>query len=150
MLDSRHRIGQFIHMTTTRHHPYATRRGVTLVEMAIVIGILLTMVGSGFYIGAKIGDWRRGRNAAEALRTVYAAQRMYLADHPTTPVNSLTSALLIPYLPAGATEMPKVVSLDDNELPILVTVSPPVVDDGGGKPYDPSGKSNDGLWDIGK
>lgn len=137
-------------MTTNRRIPYAARRGVTLVEMAIVIGILLTMVGSGFYIGAKIGDWRRGRNAAESLRAVYAAQRMYLADHPTTPVTSLTPVLLTPYLPAGAKAMPKVVDLDDKELSILVTVSPPVVDDGAGKAYDPSGKSNDGLWDIGK
>ena len=137
-------------MTTNRHIPYAARRGVTLVEMAIVIGILLTMVGSGFYIGAQIGDWRRGRSAAESLRTVYAAQRMYLADHPTTPVSSLTPELLIPYLPAGATKMPTVLSLDGAELAILVTVSPPVVNDGGGKAYDPSGKSNDGLWDIGK
>ena len=118
--------------------------------MSLVIGILIALVSSGFYVGSKLGSWRLGRAAAENLRTVYAAQRMYLADHPTTAVNTLTPALLIPYLPGGATELPKVTALDDAQLSILVTVSPPVVDGGGGRPYDPSGSPNDGLWDIGK
>jgi len=137
-------------MTTTRQDPRDCRRGFTLLEMSLVIGILLALVGSGFYVGNKVGQWRLGREAAEVLRTVHAAQRMYLADNPTTPVSSITHAMLIPYLPRGATEMPTVTSLDGTELAILVTVSPPVVDGGGGKAYDPSGSPHDGLWDIGK
>lgn len=118
--------------------------------MSLVIMVLLTLTGGSLYLGAQLGDWRRGRDAAETLRTVNAAQRMFLAENPTTQVSSLTPAQLIPYLPKGATEMPTVTSLDDEELAIKITVSPPVVDAGGGEPYDPSGSTKDGLWDIGR
>src|SRR5260370_18832212 len=37
--------------------------------------------------------YRDGRAAGEALRSVKAAQLLYLADYPATPVNSLTQAL---------------------------------------------------------
>lgn len=137
-------------MKIDRQHPIRLNRGATLLEMSIVIMLLLALIGSGFYITAKVGDWRRGRDAAETLRTVYSAQRMYLADHPTTPVNSLTPEMLVPYLPAGVPQMPKVTSLEDTELAVLVSVSPPTVDAGDGKPYDPSGSPKDGLWDVGK
>jgi len=46
--------------------------------------------------------------------------------------------------------MPTITSLDDEELGINVTVSPPVVDGGGGAAYDPSGSSSDSLWDVGE
>jgi len=132
--------------------PFGKRpsRGATLLEMSLVIMMLLALTGSGIYFSGKIGEWRSGREAAETLRMVYAAQRMYLADNPTTPVSSLEPADLIPYLPAGRTEIPTVTSLEGNELPINVAVSPPVVDAGEGEPYDPSGSPNDGLWDVGR
>lgn len=125
-------------------------RGLTLLEMTIVIMVLLALTGGSLYMGGRLGDWRSGRNAAETLRTVYAAQRMFLSDHPTVPVSSLTPEQLIPYLPRGTTAMPTVTSLDDEELEIMITVSPPVVDAGGGEAYDPSGSPKDGLWDIGR
>ena len=125
-------------------------RGVTLLEMTIVIMLLLALTGGGLFFTGKISEWRRGRDAAETLRMVYAAQRMYLADNPTTSVTTLEPGDLIPYLPAGRNEIPTVTSLEGAELKINVAVSPPVVDAGDGKPYDPSGSTSDGLWDIGR
>ena len=90
-----------------------------------------------------------GRQASETLRQVYSAQKLYLADNPTASVSSLTGALLIPYLPNQATTMPTVTSLSGATLNIIVTVMPPVVNDGTGQTYDPSGSSTDNLWDVG-
>ncbi len=126
------------------------KRGLTLVEMSLVILLLLSLAGGSLYFGGKIGEWRRGREAAETLRTVHAAQRMFLSDNPTVAVSAITAEQLIPYLPRGMTAMPTVTSLDGEELGINITVSPPVVDAGDGVAYDPSGSPNDGLWDIGR
>ena len=125
-------------------------RGATLLEMTIVIMILLTLIGGGLYFGGKIGEWRLGREAAETLRMVYAAQRMYLADNPTTPVASIKPEDLIPYLPAGRKKIPTITSLEGTELTVNVAVSPPVVDAGDGDAYDPSKSPSDGVWDVGR
>jgi hypothetical protein len=117
--------------------------------MSIVILILVSLMTTGLFVSNKIGDWKLGRQASETLRMVYSAQRLYLADNPTRPVSSITNAQLIPYLPNGQTSMPTVTALDGRQLPIIVNVSPPVVNGGGGVVYDPSGNPNDGLWDIG-
>jgi len=129
-----------------------TRRfhqGATLIEISIVICVLLALMSTSLYFGSQIKEWKAGKEAAEQLRGVYAAQRMYLADHPTTAVTSLTSANLIPYLPNNPGVMPTVLSLDDDELGINVTVSPPVLTLGNAV-YDPSGSSSDSLWDAGE
>jgi prepilin-type N-terminal cleavage/methylation domain-containing protein len=127
----------------------AKSRGFTLIEMSVVIGVLVALMSTGIYFTTKIGDWQAGKAAAEQLRGVYAAQRMYLADHPTTLVANLQSADIIPYLPNNPGAMPTILSLDDEALVIDVTVSPPVVTLGGA-PYDPSGSISDSLWDVGK
>jgi type II secretory pathway pseudopilin PulG len=124
-------------------------QGATLIEMSVVICVLLALMSTGLYFGTKIKEWQAGKEAAEQLRGVYAAQRMYLADHPTTAVTSLTSANLIPYLPNNPGVMPTILSLDDTALGINVTVSPPVLTLGGAV-YDPSGGSSDSLWDVGE
>lgn len=124
-------------------------RGATLIEMSIVICVLLALMSSGLYFGNKIGEWQAGKEAAEQLRGVYAAQRMYLADHPTTAVTSLTEEHLKPYLPNNPGAMPTVLSLDKEELGINVTVSPPVLISGDAV-YDPSGNPGDSLWDVGE
>lgn len=124
-------------------------RGTTLIEMSVVICVLIALMSTGLYFSTKIKEWQAGKEAAEQLRGVYAAQRMYLADHPTTAVTSLTNEKLIPYLPNNPGAMPTVLSLDDEALGIKVTVSPPVLTLGDAD-YDPSGNSGDSLWDVGE
>lgn len=124
--------------------------GFTLVEMTVVIMILMTLMGTGLYVSKQYGNWQLGRIASEDLRSVYAAQRMYLADNPTAVVSSLTTAQIIPYLPSRATTMPTVKSLTGATLSIRVTVTPPNINNGSGGIYDPSGSTSDSLWDVGQ
>jgi type II secretory pathway pseudopilin PulG len=126
------------------------QRGTTLLELTIVIMVLMTLIGVSMYGTRSIGKWRKGREAGEQLRMVYAAQRSYLAENPTAAVSSLTEAELIPYLPNRASAIPTVSSMEDATLTIKLNVTPPVVDAGGGSVYDPSGDSRDSLWDVGK
>jgi len=125
-------------------------RAFTLVEMTLVIMILLALIGAGLFVSGSITTWKRGRDASESLRTVYTAQRLYLADNPTVAVSSLTEAMLIPYLPNQAASIPTVTSLTNTTLTIKVNVFPPVVNNGSGGTYDPSGNSKDSLWDVGE
>jgi type II secretory pathway pseudopilin PulG len=124
--------------------------GVTLLEMTVVILVLLTLLGVGVLTSSKIGEWKLGREAGEVLRSVHAAQRMYLADRPTTVVSAITADDLLPYMQGNLTAMPTVKSLDGAQLEVIVNTNPPRVDAGGGAAYDPSGKANDSLWDIGQ
>jgi hypothetical protein len=78
---------------------------------------------------------------------VKAAQLLYLADHPATPVNTLTQALLLPYMPNGA--WPTLPKVGTQTPTINCTRFPPVAALGGGT-YDPSGSPTDGLWDVGQ
>ena len=122
----------------------------TLLEMTVVIMIMMAMLGTGLFVSKKTSEWKLGREASETLRSVYSAQRMYLADNPTAAVSSITTTLLIPYLPNHATAMPTVKSLTGATLAILVNVMPPVINSGSGTSYDPSGRTNDSLWDVGE
>lgn len=122
----------------------------TLLEMTLVIMVLLALISVGMYSGSAIKTWRLGRQASESLRSVYTAQKLYLSDNPTVQVTSLSNTLLIPYLTSKATSMPTVTSLTGATLSIKVTVFPPVVDNGSGVAYDPSGSTTDSLWDVGE
>lgn len=133
---------------TSRAFP--TSRGFTLLEMTIVIMVLLTLIKVGFSTSKAMDQWKLGRQASETLRTVYSAQRMYLADNPTAQVSAITDVLLIPYLPDNTTALPTVKSLTGGTLGIKVNVSPPVINSGSGVAYDPSGSSTDSLWDVGQ
>ena len=126
------------------------RNGFTLVEMTVVIMVLMTLMGTGLYVSKQYGNWQLGRTAAENLRTVYAAQRMYLADNPTAVVANITNSQIIPYLPNRATSMPTVKSLAGVTLSIRVNVTPPNINNGSGGVYDPSGSTTDSLWDVGQ
>ncbi|MFK7849941.1 MAG: type II secretion system protein [Akkermansiaceae bacterium] len=121
--------------------------GFTLVEMTVVIMVLLTLIGSGLYVSRQYGDWEAGRTASENLRTVYAAQRMYLADNPTAIVTNITEAQIIPYLANRGTELPTIETLEGTILNIRVNSTPPTIDDGAGGTYDPTGPG-DSLWDV--
>lgn len=124
--------------------------GFTLIEMSLVIGLLIALMSTGIFFSSAVGTWKAGRDASETLRSVYVAQRTYLADHPTTPVSSISRADLLPYLPSKPASFPQVEGLDSVTRDIKVTVSPPVIIDTTGTVYDPSGKPNDSLWDVGE
>ena len=109
------------------------------------------------FSSAKMNEWRLGRASSETLRSVYAAQRMLLADNPTMAPTAITSALILPYMANnGGTPpvaLPTVKSLTGANLTILVNVSPPVINAGGGVTYDPSATPpnyRDSLWDVGE
>lgn len=123
---------------------------MTLIELTLVIVILLTLMGTTMHFAGNIGDWNKGRKASAALRDVYAAQRAFLADHPRRSVSSLSGSELIPYLPSGANSLPAVEDLNGSALSYRVTVTPPVLTGSGGAVYDPSGSSDDSLWDVGE
>lgn len=127
----------------------ALRRGLTLIEITVVIVVLMALVGMSMFAVGGYKEWRLGTEAAGELRKVYNAQRTYLAENPTATVASLTAAKIIPYLSDGATALPTVEAMDGSQLSIQVDVSPPVINDASGSVYDPSGKSDDGLWDVG-
>lgn len=129
-------------------------RGFTLIEMSLVIFVLLALLTSGFFVSNVVGQWKLGRDASETLRTVYVAQRTYLADNPTVAVTSLTQAMLLPYLPNNPATFPTATSLESATLYARVNVSPPymTVTAGGisGTRYDPSSTTTDSLWDVGE
>ncbi len=139
-------------MKTFRPAP-AARGGFTLIELTVVIFILIALLGMGFGMSGAIEKWKKGKEAAETLRSVYTAQRLYLADHPTTPLNTLTHAMLIPYIPNGNGVMPTSRTLEGVQLNANVRISPPVwstAAGGNGTTYDPSGSPTDSLWDVGQ
>ena len=131
-------------------HLQKLRKGFTLVELSVVIGVLIALTTIGVFFSSAIGDWQAGKEASETLRGVYVAQKSYLADHPTTQVVNLTNDMLIPYLPDNSDTMPQVEGLDGTMKNIKVSVSPPVVVNGDGSAYDPSGNTSDSLWDVGE
>jgi type II secretory pathway pseudopilin PulG len=125
-------------------------KAFTLLEMTIVIMMLIALISTGLFVTSKMDDWKLGREASETLRSVYSAQRMFLADNPTKAVSTIVAADIIPYLPNSATSLPTVKSLIGTSLSIKVNVSPPVINAGSGVTYDPSGNSKDSLWDVGE
>ncbi|MES2657465.1 MAG: type II secretion system protein [Verrucomicrobiota bacterium] len=134
----------------TSRQPAFSGRAFTLLEMTVVIMVLLALLQIGLFTSSKLDQWKLGRTASEALRSVYTAQRMYLADNPTIAVSSITAAELVPYMPNSATAMPTVKSLAGATLAVIVNVSPPVINAGSGVTYDPSGSNRDSLWDVGE
>lgn len=129
-----------------------SRHAFTLLEMSIVIMVLVALISMGFYFNGAIDQWRAGSLAAETLRSVYVAQRTWLADNPTTTITTLSGnagrATLRQYLPGTPTSFPTVQGLDGETLEIRPDVFPPKLFKGN-TVYDPSGSDKDGLWDIG-
>jgi len=134
--------------TPRQTHP--AKRAFTLLEMTVVILVLLSLIKTGLYVNKKMDEWKVGREASETLRSVYSAQRLFLADNPTRLVSSLVASDIVPYLQNGATSLPTVKSLTGANLSIIVNVSPPVINAGSGVVYDPSGSSKDSIWDVGE
>ncbi len=127
--------------------------GFTLLEMTIVIMILLALMGTGLFFSGKYKEWQLGRQASETLRTVYSAQRTFLADNPTMAVANITPGHIRPYLPGSRpgndAPMPTITALNGAVLQIRVSVTPPHAVNGVTR-YDPSGSHTDLLWDVGE
>src|SRR6266478_3911534 len=113
-----------------------SNRGTTLVELSATIGVIVLLAGIVSISVQPFFAYRDGRAAGESLRAVKAAQLMYLADHPATAVNTLTQALLLPYMPNSA--WPTLPKVGVQTPTINPAVFPPVAVLGGGA-YDPSG-----------
>jgi type II secretory pathway pseudopilin PulG len=127
----------------------SSTRAFTLLELSIVIMVLLALIGIGLNVSTRMDDWKLGRKASEVLRDVYSAQRMFLSENPTKDVSTIVAADILPYMRNSPTAMPTVDSLTGTKLGIIVNQSPPVINSGSGSTYDPSGKNNDSLWDVG-
>ncbi|MBB5352352.1 type II secretory pathway pseudopilin PulG [Haloferula luteola] len=125
-------------------------QGFTLLELTLVIGVLLALMSTGLFVSSAVDEWRTSKEATETLRSAYVAQRMYLSDHPTTSVTALSRDLILPYYPNRPSTFPQVEGLDGELRNIKVTVSPPVVVNADGSVYDPSGSTDDGVWDVGE
>lgn len=110
------------------------------------ISLLLMMAGIAIFSVGGYRDWRLGKEAATTLRSVYLAQKFLLADRPTVRLSDIADSNLIPYLPGNAAAMPTVEALDGSVKAIDFNVMPPVVAGN----YDPSGSSDDGIWDVGR
>lgn len=124
-------------------------KGMSLLEISLVIFLILGLAALFMGMAFPISDWRKAKNAGLDLQAVYTAQKTYLADHPTQAVSTITSAQLIPYLPNNMAAIPTPEGLGGATLTIDFTVIPPLLKNGASV-YDPSGKSDDGLWDAGK
>jgi prepilin-type N-terminal cleavage/methylation domain-containing protein len=129
----------------------ASKGGFTLVEMTVVIVVILVLAGAASLGIKPYYAYRDGRAAGEALRSVKAAQLMYLSDYPATLVINLTQANLIPYMPQGTlpNPWPTLPPVNGVAPTINCTVFPPVAVLSG-TTYDPSGSPTDGLWDVGQ
>ena len=123
------------------------RAGFTLIEISLVIGLVIALIA---FVGLNVGtvrDWQRGKNASLSLQAVFAAQRSYMADHPTANITQVTSTQLQPYLPTGWSSMPTFTSLEGDALTLNFNQMPPRLYLGNAV-YDPSNNNADGLWDV--
>jgi len=125
------------------------RAGLTILEMTVVIVVLLTLIGISMYAMSGYREWQRGSEGSRVLRMVYNAQRTYLAEHPTESVSDLSAEKIIPYLSGNLTALPTAEALDGSVLSVDVSVTPPVLLNNEDIEYDPSGDTDDGLWDVG-
>ena len=125
-------------------------KGVTLIEMTVVILVILLLVGLSIFSIDAYKRWQIGSEASQRLRQVQTAQKTFLADNPTLDITALTEQNVIDYLSDGAAVLPDLSSsaLDGEALTYNISTIPPVLMNGG-VVYDPSGSSTDGLWDVG-
>jgi prepilin-type N-terminal cleavage/methylation domain-containing protein len=124
-----------------------SKRGTTLVELSVAIAVILILAGAASLAIKPYLAYRDGRAAGEMLRAVKAAQLMYLSDKPTTDITTLTPDLLRLYMPNGV--WPTLPSVNGQPATIKCDQFPPKALLGSA-PYDPSGSSTDGLWDVGQ
>ena len=120
--------------------------GLTLIELSITIAVMLLLAGIVTISVKPFVAYRDGSTAGEMLRSVKAAQLMYLADNPATDITTLTQDNLKNYMPQG--NWPTLPSVNGQTPTINFNKFPPEAVLNG--TYDPSGSTTDGLWDVGK
>lgn len=130
------------------HSDQKSTRGMTIIEISITLALMMMLASVVVLSASGITDWKLARSAGLDLRSVYVAQKSYLADHPTTDISTVTAGDLTPYMPVSGAAMPTMEALDGSTLTVNFNVIPPVAS-GGGATYDPSGSTKDGLWDVG-
>lgn len=135
-------------MKLNRRSARSLEKGLSLVEMSLVIALMLGLAAMVTYSVSGILEWKTGRDATEKLRSVYIAQKSFLADRPSKVVSTFTPAELIPYLPGNPGAMPTAKSAADQTLTVNITTMPPFFTLGSNR-HDPSGSTTDGLWDVG-
>ena len=137
-------------MTFPSQHPQPARaQGFTLIEISLVMALI---IGLSLAVGLSMSsmhNWEKAKAGSLALQATYAAQRGYMADHPTADIATVTSSQLQAYLPQGWSVLPTVTGENDEALTLDYTVMPPRLKRGTSF-YDPSPKTNDGLWDVGE
>jgi type II secretory pathway pseudopilin PulG len=122
--------------------------GFTLVELSVTVATILALVGIASLGVGPYNAYRDGQAASETLRTVKAAQLMFLADNPARAVSSLQQSDLLPYMPNN-TLWPILPKVSGQTPTINCAVFPPVAVLNG-MTYDPSPSTTDGLWDVGQ
>jgi hypothetical protein len=115
--------------------------------MTVSLAVILVLAAVASLGVKPYFTYRDGRTGGEMLRSVKAAQLMYLSDNPSTSVSSLTQTLLLPYMPNGT--WPTLPAVSGVVPTINCAVFPPVAILSGST-YDPSGSTTDGLWDVGQ
>jgi prepilin-type N-terminal cleavage/methylation domain-containing protein len=123
-------------------------RGFSLIELSVTIAVILILAGIVTISVKPFVAYRDGTAAGEMLRSVKAAELMYLADYPATAITALTQDELLHYMPQG--KWPTLPSVNGQTPTIdFNNYFPPVAVLNGNR-YDPSGSYTDGLWDVGQ
>ena len=132
-------------------------KGVTLVELTLVIAVMITLISTVTLGVSAYRDWQHGLEGGEAIKAVYQAQRLYLADNPTTDPTDLVFTHIDPYFPnrlnavdsgtAGIVRLPDVIDPDGakGNFTVNFALPTPIMHSHTDKTGD-----NDGLWDVGK
>ncbi len=102
-----------------------TLKGFTLVEVMLVVGLLVGMLGLAFWGTSSWVSYQNGVKIEAGLNVIAAAQVKYLRANPTKTYSALTMTVLTPYLPAG-----KAPTFPANTT-VVVTTSPPTATYGG-------------------
>jgi Tfp pilus assembly protein PilE len=134
-------------------------RGLTLLEISLVLALIISMIVITGFAGANhYTAWRSGKEANTTLLATNIAVKQYLADNPTVNASALTFALIRPYYTQELTSRTKGDGssiIDANGTPNVpdnTGVYVPITLNANGVPTCPvdfSGKTDDGLWDMG-